>query len=61
MASELTEAEEFCFNAGDKDDFIKHLLLFYNDRNLLNKYYDKHLKLKTVKEHCDELNKYYKR
>lgn len=60
-ASELTEAEEFCFNAGDKDDFIKHLLLFYNDRSLLNKYYDKHLKLKTIKEHCDELKKYYKR
>lgn len=58
-ASELSSAEEFRFNAGNIDDFNDHLCHLINYRNLLAKYYDKHLKLRTMKEHCDELIVYY--
>lgn len=59
-ASELTEAKEFCFRAGNLEDFLDHLIAVYENRDLLNTYYRKHLKLMTVEEHCKELMKYYK-
>ena len=59
-ASELTEAKEFCFRAGNIEDFLDHLIAVYENRDLLNTYYRKHLKLMTVEEHCKELMKYYK-
>ena len=59
-ASELTKAKEFCFRAGNIEDFLDHLIAVYENRDLLNTYYQKHLKLITVEEHCKELMEYYK-
>lgn len=59
-ASELSNAKEFKFKAGDIDDFNKHLKFLYYNQNLLKNYYNSHLKLKTIAQHCDELLEYYK-
>ena len=57
--AELSSAAEFSFEAGNIKDFNDHLMNLMDHRDLLSKYYEKHLKLRTMKEHCDELVSYY--
>ena len=59
-ASELTSSEYFCFNGGDHDDFLSHLLLLLHNKKLLSSFWDDRLVLPTVEQHVRKLIKYYK-
>lgn len=58
-ASELSQSPLFKFKANDIENFNNKLLYLKHHPEFLNVYYKTHLKLKTIKEHCDELTKIY--
>lgn len=58
-ASELTNNSLFKFEGGDENDFIKKLLEFVNNPQLLDGYWKNRNKLTTMKKHIEELNYYY--
>lgn len=60
-AKELSSAEEFCFCAGDHDDFIKKIKAMVDDPLLLHQYFEQGKKLTTMDEHIKDLIKIYQK
>lgn len=58
-ASELTSSVAFRFRAGDVEDFSNKIKNILNGNVMLNQYYDEHFVLKTMEEHCEEINRVY--
>ena len=58
-ASELSTSNAFKFKGGNEQDFISKLLEIYNNTELLNDYWEKHVPLKTMSKHSEELIKIY--
>lgn len=60
-AKELALSEDFVFEAGDIDDFIRKLSVFIEFPDRLEAYWDHAPRLVTMEEHVRELMKYYAR
>lgn len=58
-ASELTSAPEFCFRAGDIDDFIRKVTYIIKHKDVLYEYYKHGLHLCSMKEHEKLLKNIY--
>lgn len=58
-ASELSSSDLFKVIPGDISDFISKINTFINNPDLLDEYYKNSIKLKTIDEHCTELDKIY--
>jgi len=58
-AKELANNKEFTYQSGNIEDFCKKLINIYQNRNLLDEFYQKNIKLVTMKEHIEELEKIY--
>jgi glycosyltransferase involved in cell wall biosynthesis len=58
-ASELTEADNFTFEAGSSKDLIKKLSYFAEDKTRLQDYWNPVVPLKTIQQHIEELEKAY--
>ena len=58
-ASELTCNKEFVFKAGDISECKAKIVQFVNCPEKLKEYYDDFPGLTTMKQHIDELWKYY--
>lgn len=57
--SELSDAQEFIFKSGDKDDFIQKLADIIENPGIFEKYWDKQMKLITMSEHVCQLLSVY--
>lgn len=58
-AHELSASEHFIFKANDKNDFIGKLKNIIENKQLLNDYFEKKIKLTTMEEHMNKLFVYY--
>ncbi len=58
-AHELSKAPEFVFKAGDKEDFKSKLENILNNKEILKRYFDNMIKLKTMEEHVSNIESYY--
>lgn len=58
-AHELSTSEHFVFKANNKKDFILKLNEIIENKQLLNDYFDKSIKLTTMEEHINKLFVYY--
>lgn len=58
-ASELNSSKEFVYEGGNVDDFLNKVVNIYNNRDLLNKYWETSLKLTSMQDHVSELIDYY--
>ena len=58
-AKELTLSKDFCFRAGDVEDFNEKLCAFTANPERLGEYWLGAPKLPTMEEHIEELMKYY--
>ena len=58
-AKELTESENFCFRAGDFNDFEEKLMFLKEHPQILQEYFAKGRKLVTMTEHAKSLQKIY--
>ena len=58
-AKELTQSEDFVFEAGNTDAFLLCLNDFVSGKKNLNDYWIKNKKLVTMEEHIQEFNKFY--
>lgn len=58
-AKELTLSKDFCFHAGDVEDFNEKLSAFTANPERLGEYWLGAPKLPTMEEHIEELMKYY--
>lgn len=59
-AQELSKSEHFVFEAGNINDFIKHVEYIVNNPDVLNDYFDKCIKLISMEDHIKELKEYYR-
>ena len=59
-ASELSLAKFFKFEAENVKNFNGKISYILDNPEILNEYYKEHVKLKTIEEHCDLLDKIYK-
>ena len=58
-AAELCESERFIFQHGNQEDLIKKLSYFEKNRGEINRYWDCHQGLTTMKMHFDEIREIY--
>ena len=58
-AQELSKATEFVFKSGNINDFVEKISNIIEDRQILNKYFEKSIKLTSVDQHIKNLLKYY--
>ena len=58
-ASELCEDDQFSFKAGDVEDFLNHIKFFVDNPQYIDKYWDKHSGLVTLRQHLSELIQIY--
>lgn len=59
-AHELSKSKDFIFRANDKIDFTQKLKQIIENKELLNDYFEKSIKLTTMEEHMNKLFMYYK-
>ena len=59
-AQELSNSKYFVYEAGNTKDFIEHLKYIINNRDTLQDYFNQVGKLTSMKEHINELQKYYR-
>lgn len=59
-AQELSKSEYFVFEAGNIDDFIKHVEYIISNPDILNQYFDNCIKLTSMDDHIKELKEYYR-
>ena len=59
-AHELSKNKSFIFKSGSIEDFHNKLTKIVNNKQMLEEYFDSVMKLRSMKDHVDELFKYYK-
>lgn len=60
-ASELCSSDYFCFEGNNTDDFLNKVETIYNDRSLLQTYWNSVQKLTTMNDHVHKLMRFYER
>ncbi|HJJ04495.1 MAG TPA: glycosyltransferase family 4 protein [Clostridiaceae bacterium] len=60
-AHELSSSKYFIYKAGNKQDFIDKIEKIINNREILDDYFKKRIKLTTMDEHVEKLLAYYKK
>ena len=58
-AHELSRAREFIFRAGDKQDFYDKIRYILDNPQIINRYWEKQMKLITMEEHLKQLEQIY--
>ena len=58
-AQEICNNADFIFEAGNKEQFIEKLIDIYEHRDLLNDFWNTSMKLVTMQEHIQELERFY--